>query len=225
MKLAYSTVRFGFAGDEKPGGQSNDSTSREPMNALQHNCTFNQVLNIRAASRNWTFSFESSQFSYNPPEIHSAKPNIVSRLGGSTIEIHGRNFGLEDSYPLISIGNRPCVKSSWISDALIICIAPAGAGLDLPVHIILCGTNNYLRYVRITLSLLIECLAKYSDLLSIFQSLACSEDESGKHSSWPYVRVSYEEDRVAALGSNSGGFTLLDPSISSIFVTKDMIKK
>lgn len=132
------------------GAQSNNSTIDEPMNALQYNCIPNhQAPSIRATSRNWTFSLESSQFSYNPPEIHSAKPDVVPRLGGSTIEIRGKNFGLENSYPQISIGNRPCIKSSWVSDGLVICIAPAGAGLDLPVHIILCGPDNHLRYVRI----------------------------------------------------------------------------
>ena len=140
-------MQFGIAVDEKSGSQLNDSTTKEPTSASHHNCTFNRVPSIEAILRNWTFSFESSRFSYDPPEIYSAKPDVVSRLGGSTIEIHGKNFGLEDSYPLISIGNRPCIKSSWVSDALVICIAPAGAGLGLPVHIILCGLINHSQYV------------------------------------------------------------------------------
>mmetsp|Transcript_30490 Transcript_30490/g.72600 ORF Transcript_30490/g.72600 Transcript_30490/m.72600 type:complete len:874 (-) Transcript_30490:139-2760(-) len=105
-----------------------------------------------AGTQRGTGADAKARWSYLPPKIHSVYPNHATRRGGTVITLSGEGFGRSESYPIATIGGVSCQSTKWISDSVIKCVVPAGAGSKLPVHVTVCGCGDASRSPQSSLS-------------------------------------------------------------------------
>jgi len=51
------------------------------------------------------------------------------------IHVYGRNFGLEDDFPVAYVDDVPCLSTRWVSDTHLVCRTPPGQGAGVLVHV------------------------------------------------------------------------------------------
>jgi hypothetical protein len=81
-------------------------------------------------------------YSYPSPAISNIVPDSVKSKGGSTVMIHGKNFGASGEDVEVSIGGKPCTGVKIVSPSLIACQAPPGKGDMIPVTILTGGQSS-----------------------------------------------------------------------------------
>ena len=89
---------------------------------------------------------------YDTPSINLVRPSAVRAEGGSTITIHGGNFGNTESI-FCRFGISEIVRAIWLADTLLECVAPAGPPGQVQVDITLNGvdyTNGEQRITYVT---------------------------------------------------------------------------
>jgi large repetitive protein len=78
---------------------------------------------------------------YDSPHVASATPSSGSNAGAFDVELVGKAFGVNASKVMkATIGGKPCLKTTWVSDSVIVCRVPPGAGANLPVLVSVRGT-------------------------------------------------------------------------------------
>jgi thiol-disulfide isomerase/thioredoxin len=78
---------------------------------------------------------KSATFSYPPSSVKSIKPRTVP-TEGDWIMIIGNGFGaMQTKYLTGMIGERPCVKTVWISSKKVRCQTPPGVGKNISVSV------------------------------------------------------------------------------------------
>lgn len=81
-------------------------------------------------------------FSFDAPEVTAVTPDVGGRQGGDELIITGSNFGSRFSANLsidVVIGSQPCAEVNHINNSVLICTTAPGAGVDLPVSVIVQG--------------------------------------------------------------------------------------
>ena len=79
---------------------------------------------------------------YDEPVVTGVNPNHGPTGGGSKITVLGKNFGVQDSRPTVSIGHTPCTLTVWQSDSSIVCTVPAGQGRDHLIEATIIGAHS-----------------------------------------------------------------------------------
>jgi hypothetical protein len=79
---------------------------------------------------------------YDEPVVTGVNPNHGPTGGGSKITVLGKNFGVQDSRPTVSVGHTPCALTVWQSDSSILCTVPAGEGHDHLIEATIIGAHS-----------------------------------------------------------------------------------
>jgi hypothetical protein len=79
---------------------------------------------------------------YDEPVVTGVSPNHGPTGGGSKITVLGKNFGVQDSRPTVSVGHTPCTLTVWQSDSSIVCTVPAGQGHDHLIEATIIGAHS-----------------------------------------------------------------------------------
>jgi len=81
-------------------------------------------------------------YEYDEPVVTGVNPNHGPTGGGSKITVLGKNFGVQDSRPTVSVGHTPCTLTVWQSDSSIVCTVPAGQGHDHLLEATIIGAHS-----------------------------------------------------------------------------------
>lgn len=86
-------------------------------------------------------------FSYASPVVGGASWDAggaggVPTTGGTVVEVSGASLGTAASPPAVTVGGVPCEPLEFVSDALVRCPAPPGAGAGLVVALSLGGVQR-----------------------------------------------------------------------------------
>ena len=90
---------------------------------------------------------EKVLFSYDPPVVSHMFPDVGPTTGNITVTFKGINFGTRDwekeighQSPLaITVGGQNCLNSLWVSDSVVECLLPPGAGTRHKVFLTVAG--------------------------------------------------------------------------------------
>ena len=85
-------------------------------------------------------SSDSKFVVYPAPSITVVRPSAVRAEGGSTITIHGANFGNTESV-FCRFGNTKTARATWLADSLLECVAPEGRPGPVQVDVTLNGVD------------------------------------------------------------------------------------
>ncbi len=81
-------------------------------------------------------------YEYDEPVVTGVTPNHGPTGGGSKITVLGKNFGVQDSRPTVSVGHTPCTLTTWQSDSSIVCTVPSGQGHDYLIEATIIGAHS-----------------------------------------------------------------------------------
>jgi hypothetical protein len=79
------------------------------------------------------------------PSIENIFPMHGRTVGGDNITLTGHLFGTYDTTPVITIGDTPCIKSTWVSETSVLCSVPRGWGLNRTVKWVADGNEEGVR--------------------------------------------------------------------------------
>eukprot|EP00960_Hanusia_phi_P060918 764669-Hanusia_phi.AAC.1 len=80
-------------------------------------------------------------FSFDAPVIESVFPGIAATVGGQSITVIGKNFGVFGSSSVtVKVGYTTCSSSAYgLNEYMLICVLAPGAGIKLTVYVALDG--------------------------------------------------------------------------------------
>ena len=81
-------------------------------------------------------------YEYDEPVVTGVNPDHGPTGGGSKITVLGKNFGVQDSRPTVSVGHTPCTLTVWQSDSSIVCTVPSGQGHDHLLEATIIGAHS-----------------------------------------------------------------------------------
>jgi hypothetical protein len=81
-------------------------------------------------------------YEYDEPVVTGVSPDHGPTGGGSKITVLGKNFGVQDSRPTVSVGHTPCTLTTWQSDSSIVCTVPSGQGHDHLIEATIIGAHS-----------------------------------------------------------------------------------
>jgi hypothetical protein len=80
----------------------------------------------------WSNDTDSASLFYEYREFSVTKitPMRGPTTGGTILNITGKNFGIRDFDPEVTIGGVPCVKTLWLSTTMVQCVTPPNFGTN-----------------------------------------------------------------------------------------------
>eukprot|EP00002_Diphylleia_rotans_P014942 TRINITY_DN28_c0_g2_i2.p1 TRINITY_DN28_c0_g2~~TRINITY_DN28_c0_g2_i2.p1 ORF type:complete len:648 (+),score=140.01 TRINITY_DN28_c0_g2_i2:115-2058(+) len=87
-------------------------------------------------------SQERILFSYQAPVIEAIDPQTGPTTGGLSMIVKGSNFGPRYSMPVVSVGGKNCVFTTWRDDSRLECSLPDGVGLNKAVVVSVGGQSS-----------------------------------------------------------------------------------
>jgi thiol-disulfide isomerase/thioredoxin len=84
-------------------------------------------------------------FSYRRPQITKVTPPYAAMYGGGKLNITGRFLGSSALTTIVKIDGTPCVSTLFIDENSIVCEVPAGTGKQLPIEVVVKGTQNTIK--------------------------------------------------------------------------------
>eukprot|EP00002_Diphylleia_rotans_P014939 TRINITY_DN28_c0_g1_i1.p1 TRINITY_DN28_c0_g1~~TRINITY_DN28_c0_g1_i1.p1 ORF type:complete len:732 (+),score=160.24 TRINITY_DN28_c0_g1_i1:87-2282(+) len=78
-------------------------------------------------------SAERVLYNYDAPTIESITPSNGPTTGGASVIVKGSNFGPRYSMPVVSVGGKNCVFTTWRDDSKLECSLPDGVGTNKQV--------------------------------------------------------------------------------------------
>jgi len=71
-----------------------------------------------------------------PPFVDGVSPDVGTTAGGTNVTIFGAGFGVSAAdVAEVTVGSRPCVSLTFVSQTELRCVVPAGVGASLPVRV------------------------------------------------------------------------------------------